>query len=202
MMNDKNYQMLRQGADCPEKTIDSKTVFRERILNLRIDEVVLPDGGKSAREVVEHSGAVVILPVLPGGNLLFVKQFRHAVSDFLLELPAGKLDHENEDITDCARRELLEETHYSCEKLEKMITFYTSPGFCNEKIHLFIADGLSYNPQKGLSCDEDEFISIADFSLNDSLKMIDENKISDAKTILGILYYSTLAKNKVNILKT
>ena len=201
-MNDKNYQMLRQGADCPEKTIDSKTVFRGRILNLRIDEVVLPDGGKSAREVVEHSGAVVILPVLPGGNLLFVKQFRHAVSDFLLELPAGKLDHENEDITDCARRELLEETHYSCEKLEKMITFYTSPGFCNEKIHLFIADGLSYNPQKGLSCDEDEFISIADFSLNDSLKMIDENKISDAKTILGILYYSTLAKNKVNILKT
>lgn len=194
-MNDKNrYQMLRAGADREEKKADSKMIFRGKILNLRLDEVILPDGGRAAREVIEHSVAVVVVPVLDNGNILFVKQYRYPVSDFLLELPAGKLDRSGENIIDCARRELLEETRYSCGSIEKLIEFYTSPGFCDEKLHLFVATGLKHDPQDDVSCDEDEFISIADFSPDDAIKMISENKISDAKTILGILYYNSLVR--------
>ena len=194
MDNNDRYQMLRAGADREEKKADSKMIFRGKILNLRLDEVILPDGGRAAREVIEHPGAVVVIPVLNNGNILFVKQYRYPVSDFLLELPAGKLDRDDENITDCARRELLEETHYSCGRIEKLIEFYTSPGFCDEKLHLFVATELKHDQLANISCDEDEFISIAEFSPNGAVKMISENKISDAKTILGILYYNSLVR--------
>lgn len=203
-MDDKKYRILRAGADRAERTVDSKTIFRGRILNLRIDEVELPDGKRAAREVVEHSGAVVIVPVLANGNILFVRQYRHPVSEFLLELPAGKLDHEGENLEECARRELLEETHHSCGSIEKLSAFYTSPGFCDEKIHLFVARGLRDTRPAKLSCDSDEFISVADLTLAEALAMIQANEISDAKTILGILYYNAMAAGKLfaNILKT
>jgi len=197
-MNDKNFHVLRPGAGIAEKTIDSKTIFKGRILKLRVDEVELPDKKRSAREVVEHSGAVAIVPVLDNGNILFVKQYRYPISDFLLELPAGKLDRADERLEDCARRELLEETGYCCETLEKAVEFYTTPGFCDEQIHLFIARGLK--PGKSDGCDYDEFISIIDYPLEVAMKMILENKIFDAKTMLGILYYS--AADKSNIIST
>jgi len=194
-MNDKDrYQMLRAGADRAEKKADSKMIFRGRIINLRLDEVILPDGGRAGREVIEHSGAVVIIPVLDNGNILFVRQYRYPVSDFLLELPAGKLDRDSEKIAECARRELLEETHYSCGRIEKLIEFYTSPGFCDEKLHLLVATELKREAHHNICCDEDEFISITDFSPDEAVKMIGENKISDAKTILGILYYNSLVR--------
>lgn len=198
-MDDKKYRILRQGADRAEITADSKMIFRGRILNLRVDEVELPDGKRAAREVVEHSGAVVIVPVLDNGNIVFVRQYRYPVSEFLLELPAGKLGRGDENIEDCARRELLEETHYSCERIEKLTEFFTSPGFCDEKLHLFAANGLRDTRPEKLACDSDEFISIADFSPGEALEMIRENKITDAKTMLGILYYNTLVNNKANI---
>jgi ADP-ribose pyrophosphatase len=187
--------MLRAGADREEKKADSKMIFRGKIINLRLDEVILPDGGRAAREVIEHSGAVVVIPVLNNGNILFVKQYRYPVSDFLLELPAGKLDRGGEEITECARRELLEETHYSCGRIEKLLEFYTSPGFCDEKLHLLVATGLKHEAHPDIACDEDEFISIADFSPDEAVKMISDNKISDAKTILGILYYNSLVRH-------
>ncbi len=186
------YRILRAGADLAERTADSKTIFRGRILNLRIDEVILPDGSRSTREVVEHSGAVVIIPVLNNGNILFVRQYRYPIADFMLELPAGKLDHAGEEILECAKRELTEETGYTCASMEKLLEFYTSPGFCDEKLHLLIARELEIGVSSGTECDVDEFIAIADFTPAEALEMIAIGKITDAKTILGILYYNNL----------
>jgi len=184
----KNFEELRTGAGSPEKLIDSMNIFKGRILRLRVDEVELPDGKRSTREIVEHSGAVVVIPVLDNGNIILVKQYRHAVGDFLLELPAGKIEQGDGELAECAKRELLEETNYSADKFEKMIEFYSSPGMTTEKMHLFIAKGLK--PERHDRCDFDEFISRAEYSLNEILDMILKNEITDAKTIIGILFYN------------
>lgn len=185
----KNFEELRNGANSPEKLIDSMNIFKGRILRLRVDEVELPDGKRSSREVVEHSGAVVVIPVLDNGNIILVKQYRHAVGEFLLELPAGKVEEGDGELGECARRELLEETNYSAERFEKIIEFYSSPGMTTEKMHLFIARGLK--PERHDRCDFDEFISRAEYSLAEILDMILKNEITDAKTILGILFYNS-----------
>lgn len=188
------YKDLRAGASVPEKLVDSKGIFRGRILNLRIDEVELPDGKRSSREVIEHAGAVVVIPVLDNGNIVLVRQYRHAAGEFLLELPAGKLDHEGEDPAGCARRELLEETHYACGSVEKLFDFYSSPGMTDEFMHMFVAAGLKH--EKGGDCDYDEFIAIADYPLAEALAMIRDGRIRDAKTIAGILYYQVYLLKK------
>ena len=184
----KNFEELRNGANSPEKLIDSMNIFKGRILRLHVDEVELPDGKHSSREIIEHSGAVVIIPVLDNGNIILVKQYRHAVGKFLLELPAGKIEKDDGALAECAKRELLEETNYSAESFEKIIEFYSSPGILTEKMHLFIAKGLK--PEKHDRCDFDEFISRAEYSLSEILDMILKNEITDAKTIIGILFYN------------
>jgi len=193
-MQKESYKDLRAGASIPEKLVDSKGIFRGRILNLRVDEVELPDGKRSIREVIEHCGAVVVIPVLENGNILLVRQYRHASGEFLLELPAGKLDHEKEELEDCARRELLEETHYSCEKMERLFDFFSSPGMTNELMHVFVATGLK--PQKSDYCDYDEFIAIADYPVVEALEMVRDGRIRDAKTAAGILYYQVFILKK------
>jgi len=166
-----------------EKTLKTDKIFSGKILNLRIDEVELPNGKISTREIVEHSGAVAILPVFENGDILMVKQYRKPVEEVLLEIPAGKLEI-NENPLECAKRELEEETGYKARNWEYMGYIYTTPGFSNEKIHLYVAENLEKTVQ---STDEDEFIEVIRLPESEILEMISQGKIVDSKTICAFL---------------
>ena len=168
-----------------EKTVERKSIYKGRIINLRVDKVLLPDGREAFREIVEHPGAVAVVPVLPDGKIVLVSQFRKPVEETLLEIPAGKLES-GEDAEKCAERELEEETGFRAGKLEKLASFFPSPGFSDERIHLFEAGEL----QKGIkNTEHDEFIEVVCLTVPEILKLIREGKIKDAKTIIGILWH-------------
>lgn len=173
-----------------EKTIASKKLYEGKILNLRIDDVILPDGKKSNREIVEHPGGVSILAVKDNGKILIVKQFRKAANKALFEIPAGKLEFgENPDA--CAKRELMEETGYTSEKLKLLLSFYPSPGFSEENIYVYLAENLR---EEHVDTDDDEFLEVYEYTINELVEMIKKNEIVDAKTIIAILYYINLLK--------
>jgi len=173
-----------------ETLLDSKSVFTGKMINLRVDNVQLPDGKKAAREVVEHPGAVAVVPILPDGRIILVKQYRHPVGEVTWEVPAGKLD-KKEDPEGCAYRELEEETGYKAKKMRKLTAFFTTPGFTNEVIHLYAAQDLEETSQK---TDDDEFIDVMEISRADAMWMIRSGEIKDAKTIIGILMADQLIK--------
>ncbi len=170
-------------ADYRELMTSSKTIYQGKIVNLRVDEVSLPNGKTSKREVVEHAGAVAIVPINEKGELLLVRQYRYAAGMALLEIPAGKLEP-GEDFVACAGRELTEETGYAAGRLKHMISFYSTPGFTNEQIHLFLATGLTLKKQ---NLDEDEFIEVETVGLKQAQEMVMSGAIRDAKSIAGIL---------------
>lgn len=166
-----------------EITVNSEKVFEGKVINLRVDTVELPNKKYAKREIVEHRGAVGILAI-DNNEIILIKQYRKAVEDYLYEIPAGKLEI-NEDPLNCANRELIEETGYCPNKIEKLTEFYTSPGFSNEKIYLYKATDLK---QVGNNLDEDEFIEVIKISFDKAKELIKQNKIIDAKTIVAILY--------------
>lgn len=170
-------------ADYKEKKISSKKIYEGRIVNLRVDEVVLPDGKKTSREVVEYAGAVAVVPVNEKGELLLVRQYRYAVGETLLEIPAGKIER-GEDYASSAARELAEETGYEAGNLKHLISFYSTPGFTNEQIHLFLATELTLKVQ---DLDEDEFIEVETVNMKKAAEMIMSGEICDAKSVAGIL---------------
>lgn len=178
-------------SDYTEKLLSSKMVFEGRIINLRVDTVTFPNGRTGQREVVEYAGAVAIVPVNEKGELLLVRQYRYAVGKTLLEIPAGKLEP-GEDPETSAGRELLEETGCEAQELTKLISFYSTPGFTTEELHLFMATGLTAKEQ---SLDEDEFIDVVPVPFPQALKMIWTGEICDAKSVAGILAAHNL-KNK------
>ncbi|MFZ5648228.1 MAG: NUDIX domain-containing protein [Bacillota bacterium] len=166
-----------------EKTVSKEMVYKGRILNLRVDDVELPNGKTVKREVVEHGGAVAVVPLDEKNNLLMVRQYRYPVGKVLLEVPAGMIE-EMEEPHVCAARELAEETGCEARELKLLFSFYSTPGFTTEKLHIFLA--------RGLKClenhpDEDEFIEVSRVPLEKALDMIDRGEICDAKTIIGIL---------------
>jgi ADP-ribose pyrophosphatase len=165
-----------------EKTMKSEKIYEGKILNLRIDTVELPDKKYSKREIVEHPGAVAIVPVTDDNCIILVKQFRKPVEKSLLEIPAGKLEI-NEEPRETANRELKEETGYVSNKMEYLFEFFTSPGFSNEKMHLFLATGLV---EGDAVPESDEFIEVVKINIDDLIKMIDRGEIVDSKTIVGI----------------
>ncbi|SHH08476.1 NUDIX hydrolase [Tepidibacter thalassicus] len=166
-----------------EKTMSSEKIYNGKIINLRVDTVELPEHKYQKREIVEHPGAVAILAVNENKEIIFVKQFRKAVEEILIEIPAGKLE-KGEDPKECAIRELKEETGYEAENIEFLSLFYTSAGFSNEKMYLYLATGL----KKGECCpDEDEYIEICEVKISKALDMIKKGEIKDAKTMVGIL---------------
>jgi ADP-ribose pyrophosphatase len=165
--------------------LSSKTLFKGRVLHL-VRERFIYRSKAMQRETILHPGAVVIIPVLPDGNLLLVKQYRHATRKVLFELPAGTLEPP-ESPRACAARELIEETGWRARRLEKIAQFYSAPGFTSELMHLFLATGLTpgrANPE------EDELLTPVVMSLSATLKKIESHQICDAKTIIGVLLAS------------
>lgn len=158
-------------------------MYKGRIINLRLDSVVLENGNTALREVVEHPGAVGIVALKDNGDIVMVKQYRKAADQMLLELPAGKLE-QGEDPADCAARELTEETGYIAANLRYLVSFYTSPGFSNEVMHMFLATGLSQGENDP---DDDEMVETVEISRDRAVDMILKGEIKDGKTIAGIL---------------
>ncbi|MCD5397711.1 NUDIX hydrolase [candidate division NPL-UPA2 bacterium] len=165
-----------------EKTTKSRQIHKGKIINLRVDEVVLPDGRKAIREIVEHRGAVAAVPLLPGERVILIKQFRKAVEEVIYEIPAGKLEEE-EGPRSCIERELKEEIGCQAGALKKLLSYYPSPGFSSELIHLFLATDLEKKKQ---DLESDEFIETVTLEFNEALKMIEQGRIKDGKTIIGL----------------
>jgi ADP-ribose pyrophosphatase len=166
-----------------EKTIESKRIYDGRIVKLRVDTVELPDGTRATREVVEHKGAVAIVPLIDSDTVVMVRQFRQPANEVLLEIPAGTLEL-GEDPDDCAARELLEETGYRAGSIQKVFKSYLAPGYSSEMLHTYIATGL----EKDIAAPEaDEFLEIVTIKLADAVAMIETGDIKDAKTICGLL---------------
>ena len=161
-----------------------RRIYEGRTINLRVETVVLPDDNSASREIVEHRGAVAIVPMLPDNRVVMVRQYRRAADTVLLEIPAGTRDP-NEEIESCARRELIEEIQYSAGHMEKMFEAYMAPGYSTEKIHFYLATQLV--PTHGVG-DDDEFIEIELLPLETVLGLIDAGEIQDAKTISAIFF--------------
>lgn len=165
-----------------EKTLDSKLVFDGRVVKLYKDSIELPTGQKSFREVVKHSGGVVIL-AYKDGKILLVKQFRYPMKEVLYELPAGKLEY-GEDPFEAAKRELEEETGYCAEKWTDLGFVYTSPGYSDEKLYLYKAENLNFTHRHP---DEGEILEPLEIETNQVLKMINSGEICDAKTLCALM---------------
>ena len=166
-----------------EKTLSLKTIYNGKIINVRKDEVELPNGNSADREVVEHSGGVCVLPLTDSGEIVMVNQFRYPHSEILTEIPAGKKEIGEEPLT-CAERELLEETGYTAESFDYLGSLYPTPAYCTEVIHMYLARGLREGKQ---NLDKDEFLDVVKFPFDKAFDMVLRNEISDAKTQIAIL---------------
>lgn len=169
--------------DLTERTIESKSMYQGVVVRVKVDRVTVPGGGRSVREVVEHPGGVAILPLDENNNVVTVTQFRYAFGEELLELPAGKLEP-GEDPRDCALRELREETGTVPRELISLGSVYASPGFCDERLYLYLARGLQTGEAQP---DEDEFLVIRRIPFDTLVEWIMADGIRDAKTVAAVL---------------
>jgi ADP-ribose pyrophosphatase len=167
----------------------TRRAYTGRVISLDVDQVRFPDGSLGELEVIRHPGASATVPFLsdPRGvdpQVLLIRQYRYAAEGYLYEIPAGRLDP-NESPEDCARRELREETGCTAEFLEPLTWIFTTPGFTDEKIHLYMAYGLTRGEA---SREVDEFMEVEALPLSAALQMVERGQITDAKTALGLLY--------------
>jgi len=166
-----------------EKQIETTEVYKGIIVNVRRDVVGLQNGNKAKREVVEHPGGVAIVPITKDNKVLMVRQYRYPMREELLEIPAGKLD-DGEDPFDCAVRELSEETGCTAGTYIDLGEMYPSPGFCKETLYLYLALDLEYGK---MNLDENELLSVEAIEIDELMDMIMDNKLPDAKSIVGIM---------------
>jgi ADP-ribose pyrophosphatase len=169
--------------------IGGERVWQHRFLDAHVDRVRFPDGSEGEQVLIHHPGAAAVVPVLsdPRGDdpqVLLIHQYRYATGERLWEIPAGRLEP-NEAPIDCARRELLEETGCRCEEIRPLTWLWTTPGFTNEKIHLFVATGLT---QGATAREADEFMEVVPLPISRVLTMIRTGEITDAKTMVAMLY--------------
>ena len=165
--------------------LSSQTVYAGKVFGIRRDEVIEPTGVRATREMITHPGSVVVLPVLPDGQILLIEQYRHAAKQYLWELVAGRID-EGETPEQAAERELIEETGYRAKRLQEFLEFFPTPGFLEEKMFLFVAEGLT--PGKATPEDDEKIVCRA-YSHKQLEEMLGKRKLRDGKTIAGILYY-------------
>jgi ADP-ribose pyrophosphatase len=169
--------------------IKSTRVYTGKVVSLDVDTVRFPDGSAGELEMIRHSGASAVVPFLSDPRasdpqILLIRQYRYAADGYLYEIPAGRLD-KGEAPRDCAMRELKEETGCTAERVDPLFSFYTTPGFTDEKIHVFMATGLVAGETKH---EADEFLDLHPMLLSRALEMVEAGEIMDAKTALGILY--------------
>ena len=170
-------------------TLATRRAYSGRIISVDLDRVRFPDGSEGELEMVRHPGASAVVPFLsdPSGEdpqVLLIRQYRYAAERVMYEIPAGRLDP-GETPLDCARRELREETGCDADRLEALTTIYTTPGFTDERIHLFLAAGLTHG---SAAREPDEFIETESLPLSRALLLVQQGEISDAKTIIGLMY--------------
>ena len=183
-----------------EQVVGSETIHRGRYMEFRVDTIERADGTRGTRDVVGHPGAVAVLALDVGGRLLLVRQWRIPAGRALLEIPAGTLDVEHgatEDPDVAARRELEEETGHRAGSWRKLATFWTAPGFASELMHLYLAtalDGVADDDGR-LAPDEDERLELSRLTIDEALALVDAGGISDAKSILGILWLDRLRRD-------
>ena len=168
------------------RLIRRTTVFSGRVFDIEVDDVEYPSGRPSVREVARHSGGAVILPVLPDGRIVMIRQHRYPLDAFIWELPAGKLNR-GEDPLDCAKRELEEETGHLASEWTLLNSIYTTPGFCDEVLHIFMARGLTDAPGGRKPEEGEETMTVNVVTLDEALRMVDAMEIRDGKSICGIL---------------
>ncbi len=174
-----------------EEKVSSRVVFKGNLVELYFDKVRLPNNKIATREKVLHPGAVAVVPVNKNNEIVFVKQYRYPIDKVLIEIPAGKLEN-NESPIECAERELGEEVGAVDGKFTHLTTIYTSPGFCNEKIDIYLVQDFM---EKGSNPDDDEFLHIIKIHFDECIRMINSGEISDAKSIVGILMAHDYLKN-------
>ena len=167
-----------------EKTLSQEYHFKGHIMAARLDQVELPNGHTAAREVCEHLGGVGVLPIDKDGNIVLVRQYRYPYDEIMLEIPAGKLDHgDDEDAADCGLRELKEETGCTAGRIVPLGCIYPSPGFLTEVVHLFAALDLTDGEMQP---DEDEFVEVVRLPIAEIEAMAERNEIRDAKTLVAL----------------
>jgi ADP-ribose pyrophosphatase len=165
-----------------EKTVASTPIYDGKIIKVKVDDVKLPNGKIAKREIVNHPGAVAVMAITEDNKMIMVRQFRKPLERILVEIPAGKLEP-GENPEACAGRELQEETGYTCATLRHQASFYTSPGFADEIVHLYRAEGIIAGEAKP---DEDEFVELLHVTLDEAHKLIADGDIRDAKTIMAV----------------
>ncbi len=174
-----------------EKTEKQTYIYKGRIINLRCDDITLPDGNPAKREVVEHPGGVCVLPITENDEIIFVRQYRYPYSEILLEIPAGKRDSKEEDTLECGKRELREETGAEASEYTFLGELYPSPGYVGEIIYMYMAKGLSYGKTQP---DEDEFVETVKIPFDKALDMVMSGELKDAKTQAAILKAAVMRK--------
>jgi ADP-ribose pyrophosphatase len=180
------------APDLTEKPLSSLSVYDGRLLHVKEDQVLLPNGNTTTREYIVHPGAVVVVPLLDNGDVLMVRQFRYPLQRDFFELPAGKIDS-GEDVLVCGQRELLEETGYAAQAWRFLTTIHPCIGYSDERILIYLAQELS---EHGHRRDEDEFLENVRLPLETALEWVRDGRISDVKTIIGLFWAEKLARRE------
>jgi ADP-ribose pyrophosphatase len=173
-----------KSRDLTERTLSSEVIYDGKLLHVRRDKVRLPDGAVAEREYIRHPGAVVIIALLDTGELVMERQFRYPLARDMIELPAGKIDPGEPPLA-TAQRELLEETGYQASEWAHLATIHLAIGYSDEHIEIFLAKGLT---QRQAKLDDEEFLEVFSLSLATALEWVRDGKITDAKTLSGLLW--------------
>jgi ADP-ribose diphosphatase len=180
--------VAKPTRDLTEKTLATRQLHRGRLLDVREDEVLLPDGNRGTREYVRHPGAVVVIALLDNADVVLEHQWRHPLERAFIELPAGKIDT-GEDTLACAKRELLEETGYVAREWRELTTLHPCVGYSDERLVYFLARGLSH---EGARLDDGEHVEVFTASLAQALEWVRQGRITDGKTVAGLFWAEKL----------